>query len=221
MPPGFSVDKSQQLHVSIAAVGPKGIPHYKSQWCLEKMANMENPQKLAFRQAHFDIYPALREKQDVDSLTDWGKYEDAVTKITGPVKFGGIGMSYLLVDVLGFKTAVVSPAITASDADARPSDTIWNGNWATDALRNSEFAKDAKSIVQWIKKTADGGRYEDFINEDGDNSFKASVTAADYYRKVKESYAGEEATVTQSLIQRLVASVEGLVIPPMPETQQI
>lgn len=182
---------------------------------------MDNPQRLAFRQAHFQLYPALREKQDVDTLTDWGKYEDAVTKITGPVAYGGIGMSYLLVDVLGFKTAVVSPAITASDSDARPSSTIWNGNWATDALRNSEFANATTSIVQLIKKISEGGRYEEFINEDGDNSFKASVTAADYYRNVRESYAGEEATVTQSLIRKLLASVEGLVIPAMLETNQI
>merc|ERR1719456_677724 len=218
MPPGFSVDKSQQLHVSIAAVGPKGIPHYKSQWCLEKMANMENSQKLAFRQAHFDVYPALRKIQDVDSLTDWGKYEDAVTKITGPVKFGGIGMSYLLVDVLGFKTAVVSPAITASDADARPSSTIWNGNWATDALRTSEFAKEPKSIVEWIKSAAEGGRREEFIDEDGDNSFKASVTAADYYAHVKDSYAGEEAKITQDIFGILQSSIPTVEIPSMEET---
>jgi len=198
MPAGFCVDKSQQLHVSVAAVGPKGIPHYKSQWCLEQMQGMDNPQKLAFRKAHFSIYPELRKWQDVDALTDWAKYETAASKISGPAAYGGIGMSYLLVDVLGFKTSVVSPKITEQDAEAKPSSTIWNGNWATDALRNSEFAKLPVSIVQWIKPAAEGGRYEEFINQDGDNSFKASVAAADYRGMVRDSYAGKEVEVTQT-----------------------
>jgi hypothetical protein len=216
MPAGFKVDHSQQLHVSIATIGPKDIAHYKSQWCLEQMSDKENPQKLAFRQAHFKLYAALREKQDVDDLTDWGKYEAAVVKITSPVAYRGIGKSYLLVDVLGFKTSVVSPAISATDPAAKRSSTIWNGNWATDTLRKSEFAMQSESIVEWIKPKADGGNYEEYINEDGNNSLKASVTAAEYYAMVEKSYAGEEAEFTQKLIDNLQAS---LMIPKVPNEE--
>merc|ERR1711988_1279586 len=129
-------------------------------------------------------------------------------------------MSNLLVDMLGFKTSVVSPAISASDPAAKRSTTIWNGNFATDALRNSEFAMQPDSIVEWIKPKADGGNYEEYINEDGDNSFKASVTAAEYYAMVEKSYAGKEAELTRKLVDDLQASVGGIVIPAMPETNQ-
>jgi len=218
MPAGFKIDHSQQMHVSIAAAGPKGIPHYKSRWALEIMEGMDNPEKLAFRKAHFNVYPALRSWMDVDELTDWGKYEDAASTISSPTAYGGIGMSYLLTDILGFKTSVVSPAISRADADARPSRTIWNGNWATEALRDSKFAKAAKSIKDWIK---DECLKAMFVDEEGDNSFKASVTAEEYSEACKRNYAGMEEAITTEIIGSLRDSIErGIEIPSMEEAEQ-
>merc|ERR1712070_46208 len=77
-----------------------------------------------------------------------------------------------------------------------------------------------ESIVEWIKSKADGGNYEEYINEDGDNSFKASVTAAEYFAMVEKSYAGKEGEFTQKLVNDLQASVEGLVIPPADSVKQ-
>merc|ERR1719359_717550 len=137
----------------------------------------------------------------------------------------GINMAWLLVDVLGFKTSVVSPkiartaqlageeALNEDNNDVALPRSMWNGNWVSEALRSTEeYNYVAASIREWTQgyapTSADGTPHPNkYINESGENSLRASVSAETYYKAVERSYAGEEEAYTQQIIDSLMSTI--------------
>ena len=75
--------------------------------------------------AHQNAHKRSREAWS-PAVTNWDVYEGAASK------FPGCAYNDKLVDILGFKTAVVSPSISTSD---RLPTTTYNGKGASELLR--------------------------------------------------------------------------------------
>ena len=138
MPEGFLVDSSFQLHMSCAVVCPKGLPHYKSPAMMRVAAGMKQkgaPVEKLYA-AHARAHKRFRAAWS-PAITNWDVYEEAAGK------YPACKYNHKLVPTLGYKTAVVSPAI--STKDVLPS-TVYNGAEAPQSLR--AMGNDT-SIVRW------------------------------------------------------------------------
>ena len=138
MPEGYLLDASFELHLSCALVCPKGLPHYKSPAMMRVAADMKRKGAPVHKlyAAHARAHKRFRAAWS-PAVTNWDVYEEAAGK------FPSCKYNHKLVDLLGFKTAVVSPAI--STEDVLPS-TVYNGAAAPPALR--ALGNDT-SIVRW------------------------------------------------------------------------
>lgn len=138
MPEDWQVDASFMPHMSIAMVCPRGLPHLKS----PNMMNTATGLKRAgapmdkFYEAHQTAHKKFRAAWS-PPITNWDVYEKAAGQ------FPACKYNHRLVDLLGFKTAVVSPSISTQDVLPK---TVYNGPAASPELR---VCGNDTSIIRW------------------------------------------------------------------------
>ncbi len=138
MPAGFLLDLSFCPHVSVAVLTLRGLPHYKSV-PMQHLAACLQPtgcDMAKFYAAHQEAHRRSRRAWS-PAVTNWDVYEDAASK------FPGCKYNDRLLDLLGYKTAVVSHEISSSDE--LPT-TTYNGKGASAELR---YKGNDTSIVRW------------------------------------------------------------------------
>lgn len=164
MPTGFRVDPSFGPHVSLASLTLHGLPHYKSVR-MQKLASAlqsSGHDVSLFYDAHIAAHKLYREAWS-PKITNWGVYEDAAFKLTQCKYY------HRLVDILGYKTAIVSPALSLEDD--LPT-TTYNGKAATAELR-------AKGTDTSILRFGAGGIRDFGVSLDG-QALHTHITGATY-----------------------------------------
>lgn len=170
MPPGFRVDTSFCPHVSLAVLTLRGLPHYKCVPMQRVAASLKRAgcDVAALYAAHQNAHKRSREAWS-PAVTNWDVYEGAASK------FPGCAYNDKLVNILGFKTAVVSPSISTSD---RLPTTTYNGKGASELLRSQG------NDISIVRRGAGGIR--DFGVVDGEANY-THVTGETYKRhRVKD-----------------------------------